>query len=152
MLIWVLLIAIVSGSCKGVDSEPYNASANGNGSLRAEKTKDCDFSEFSPITVSHFVSTNLKTKVIPDYPPEALSQGVSGIVDMKILIDRNGTVTKVCVFEGSNLLTEASKDAALKWRFRRDVSEGKESFVEDGIAFKFTLDSSNRTGKVEYAK
>lgn len=114
-----------------------------------DKTNDaddkCDFSSFKPFTVSHFVKTSLKTQFKPTYPSEAVRGGLHGKIGVKILVDRDGNVVKACAFNGDDILRQAAEDAALKWKFKRKVVAGRESFVEAGISFNFVLDETAST-------
>lgn len=113
------------------------------------KTKDtnekCDFSTFKPFNVSHFVQTSLKTKFKPSYPSEAIRQGLQGKISVKILVDRDGNVVKARAFNGDDLPRRTAEDAALKWKFKRKVVAGQESFVEADISFNFVLDKNDST-------
>ena len=105
----------------------------------------CDFSSFKPVIVSHFVKTSLKTQFKPSYPSEAVRQALQGKISVKILVDRDGNVVKACAFNGDAILRQAAEDAALKWKFKRKVVAGRESFVEAGISFNFVLDKNGST-------
>lgn len=114
--------------------------------VKTNNTDDtCDFSSFKPFTVSHFVKTSLKTQFKPTYPSEAVRQGLHGKIGVKILVDRDGNVVKACAFNGEDILRQTAEDAALKWKFKRKVVAGRESFVEAGISFNFVLDKNDST-------
>lgn len=113
---------------------------------KAKDTNEkCDFSAFKPFNVSHFVQTSLKTKFKPSYPSEAMRQGLQGKISVKILVDRDGNVVKACAFNGDDILRRTAEGAALKWKFKRKVVAGRESFVEAGISFNFVLDKNDST-------
>jgi len=105
---------------------------------------ECDFSAFKPVIVSHFLQTSLKMKVKPLYPKEAVQKGLQGKISVKILVNRDGDVIKACALNGDELLRRAAEDAALKWKFKRNVIAGRESFVVTGIAFNFVLDKNDQ--------
>lgn len=110
----------------------------------SSKVKDeCDFSSYKPSIVSHFVQTALKTKVKPKYPTEAAQRGIQGKISVKILVDRDGNVVKACAFNGDEILQHVAEEAALQWKFKRDVVAGKQSYVEAGISFNFVLDKAD---------
>jgi TonB family protein len=113
----------------------------------SRKVKDeCDFSSYKPAIVSHFVQTTLKTKVKPKYPTEAAQRGIQGKISVKILVDRDGNVAKACAFNGDEVLRRAAEEAALQWKFKRDVVVGKQSYVEAGISFNFVLGEADPNG------
>jgi TonB family protein len=95
--------------------------------------------------VSHFVQTSLKKKVKPLYPSEAVRRGLQGKISVKILVNRDGDVVKACAFNGDEILRRAAEEAALKWKFKRNVVAGRQSFVETGISFNFVLDKKARS-------
>jgi TonB family protein len=110
--------------------------------VRKDK-EQCDFSSYKPIQVSHFVSTSLKEKFAPEYPQTAVQRNAQGIVSVKILVDRDGTVVKACALDGDEELARVAEEAALKWKFKRNVVPGRQSFVQDGISFRFVLDKTD---------
>jgi TonB family protein len=111
--------------------------------VRSKAEDECDFSAFTPSRVSHFVQTSLKTKVKPPYPDEAVRRGIQGRISVKILVNREGDVVKACALNGDQVLRRAAEEAASKWKFKRKVVAGRESFVEAGISFNFVLDKSD---------
>jgi TonB family protein len=114
---------------------------------KAETKDSCDFSAYKSVIVSHFVQTSLKTRVKPPYPKEAISRGIEGKIGVKILVDRDGEVVKACAFNGDDILRHSAEEAALKWKFKRKVTAGRQSFVQAGISFNFVLDKYASTDK-----
>jgi TonB family protein len=110
---------------------------------RSKAGDECDFSSYKPSRVSHFVQFPLKTKVKPSYPSEAVRRGLQGKISVKILVNRDGDVVKACALNGDEVLRRAAEEAALKWKFKRKVAAGRESFVEAGISFNFVLDKND---------
>ena len=112
--------------------------------ISSERLKDaCDFSSYGPSLVSHFVQFALKTKVTPSYPTEAVQQRIEGKVNVKILVDRDGNVIKACASDGNEILRRVAEDAALQWKFKRDVVAGRQSYVQAGISFNFELGAAH---------
>lgn len=127
------------------DQGAANAERNIIGSNNSEENL-CDFSEYEPVRVSHFVSSSLLEKSEPQYPDEAKTKGISGVVSVKILVDGDGNVFKACALDGPEELRAVSEEAALKWRFRRNrAKDSKVSYVVDGITFRFILDGEEST-------
>lgn len=59
------------------------------------------------------------TRVMPAYPEEAVQQGKSGVVRLKIEIGPDGKILRVKVKPGSDpLLKRAAADAARKWHLK----------------------------------
>ncbi|HEX6187719.1 MAG TPA: TonB family protein [Pyrinomonadaceae bacterium] len=56
--------------------------------------------------------------VIPAYPAIAAARRISGPVRVDVDINPNGTVTAARVISGDKILSDAAKDAALRWTFR----------------------------------
>ena len=66
----------------------------------------------------NLVRLNATEKVLPDYPAEAVSKGVAGIVEVRIGVDDDGVVRRVKVPPGLHpLLRKAAVLAAKRWRF-----------------------------------
>jgi protein TonB len=54
----------------------------------------------------------------PRYPPEAFNKGISGTVELEILIDKTGRVAKTRVVRSIPELDAAAIRCVTKWRFR----------------------------------
>ena len=55
--------------------------------------------------------------VNPNYPPEAARKQIDGAVIVRIVVDKNGTVTSAKAMSGPPELFEASVEAAKQWQF-----------------------------------
>jgi len=75
----------------------------------------------------------------PPYPPVARAEHLSGSVFIKIEIDETGVVTDAKILCGADLLSAASREAALKWRFSPTALDGKPVKVMGILTFNFTL-------------
>lgn len=104
---------------------------------------NCDFSEYEPKTVSHFVAYSLVSKTKPIYPNNAIDKKVEGNVSVKILVNKDGNVIKACALNGEDLLKQASEIAVLKWKFKKRPAADTKSHIVDGITFNFSLGSNN---------
>lgn len=102
----------------------------------------CDFSKYNPLVLSHPL-VNAATKTVePDYPEIAKRAKVQGTVEVRILVNRNGEVIDACVVEGPPLLRSAARNAALKWKFKKNFGfthKQKRRYIESSIEFKFRL-------------
>src|SRR5262249_27670259 len=109
------------------------------------KADECDFTTYQPVRESHFVQRTVKKKVNPIYPPEAVSRNIQGLVNVKILIDRDGNVEKACAFDGDRVLKEAAEAAALQWKFNPNFGQAhavdvvSRKYMVDVIAFTFAF-------------
>ncbi len=140
----ILVVAIVCASCFSQSNRPDKPNEITRIESKADQEKNgCDFSAFKPFQVSHFVRSNLKVSFVPEYPQSAIQRNAHGIVSVKILVDREGSVVRACSLDGDEDLAKAAETAALKWRFKRKVVPGRESFVEAGITFRFVLEKTD---------
>jgi TonB family protein len=109
-----------------------------------ESASDCDFSSYKPLAVSHSLLKAAVRKVKPQYPPAAQFVGAEGKVLVKILVDREGNVPKVCAVKGHPLLRDAAEKAASEWKFKENFGFSKKSrlskrwrFTQSEIWFNF---------------
>jgi TonB family protein len=97
--------------------------------------------------MSDFEGTALR-RVTPEYPREAKSKGVSGTVQLRLLIGKSGYVKAACPVypDGESKpdasLVAAAQKAALQWKFPRNFGlhgklHLKFDYVELPIAFNF---------------
>jgi len=81
-----------------------------------------------------------KTKhVQPVYPPEAIAQGLRGIVILDLVIDPNGRVTSATVMRSVPGLDEAAIAAAKQWQYEPARVGGKAVTVRLTQAITFSL-------------
>ena len=109
-------------------------------------SETCDFSEYKPFAMSHFLKAALLEQSKPVYPPAARTVRAQGTVRVKILVDRRGTVKEACVVEGHPLLRAAAVQAARESWFKPNFGStlpqkryGRR-FITDELVFKFTLE------------
>jgi TonB family protein len=72
------------------------------------------------------VKRNVKSKVVPEYPPLAKQMNVRGRVKIETTISAEGRVTITKVVGGSPLLVNSAMDALKKWRFEPAAKETME--------------------------
>lgn len=145
-LLLLMLSASVLAQCNARNEQASKAQTNTTQQMDApsQNVKDeCDFSSYKPSIVSHFVQFALKTKVKPPYPVEAVQRGIQGKISVKILVDRDGNVVKACALNSDEVLRRAAEEAALQWKFKRNVVAGRQSYVQAGITFNFVLGESD---------
>ena len=78
----------------------------------------------------------------PDYPIEALRQGIEGTVLLRVLVDENGKPLQVIVVHGSgsHLLDQAAREHVLAaWRFHPAQRDGHAIQAWAQVPVKFDL-------------
>ncbi|MEA2344383.1 MAG: bla regulator protein blaR1 [Thermoanaerobaculia bacterium] len=83
-------------------------------------------------------------RVEPLYPDEARQAGISGIVILETLVDRNGVVKDVRVLKPLPFgLSEAAVDAVRQWRFKPGTKNGEPVDVISNLTINFMLHSDD---------
>jgi protein TonB len=78
-------------------------------------------------------------RVEPLYPPIALIARISGTVELRAIIARDGAVRSVEVLSGNPLLARAAGNAVWQWRYRPTILDGEAVEVETRITVRFVL-------------
>lgn len=78
-------------------------------------------------------------RVQPIYPSIARTVHVSGEVELRVIIGRDGAVRSVEVLSGNPLLVRAALDAVRQWRYRPTFLDGEAVEVETRITVSFVL-------------
>lgn len=78
-------------------------------------------------------------QVDPRYPQIAVSAGISGTVELRATIGRDGRVRSVEVLSGSALLAPAAVAAVKQWRYRPTLLNGEAVEVEAHVTVHFVL-------------
>jgi len=81
----------------------------------------------------------LRSKVNPEYPPDAKDQHIQGIVLLQVWIDKEGNVSDVHLISGHPLLAPAAIDAVKQWKYKPYLLEGNPIEVETQVKVNFTL-------------
>lgn len=89
--------------------------------------------------LSRLMEGNLLHRVEPRYPAIAVQTGIQGIVVIKALISREGTVEHPQVISGQPFLAAAAMDAVKQWRYRPYYLNGQPVEVETQITVNFVL-------------
>jgi TonB family protein len=89
---------------------------------------------------SYIRETAVKT-AIPTYPEEALRQGVSGVVRIRIEISGEGDILRIRIKPRTNpMLKEAVVDAAKQWKFKPHYrSDGSVMPMFSRLTFVFVI-------------
>ncbi len=153
----MILNALLTGCDTRTDQskKPVGATSQAESSAKKIGSNECDFAPYKPARQSHFVQRTVKTKVQPIYPPEAVLRGIQGWVYVKILVNLDGNVERVCASGPDEALKRASETAVLEWKFKpyfgaaNPADAGALKYVEDSIPFHFVLDKVERTNPKE---
>jgi len=85
------------------------------------------------------VAAKLLKKVQPIYPPEARQTRIQGVVRLRAIIGKDGSVGKLEVVSGHPYLLQAALDAVRQWRYEPTLVEGKPVEVDTVIDVYFQL-------------
>jgi len=92
----------------------------------------------TPIRVAGDIQeSKLVFKVEPVYPEEAKGLGLSGIVNLRVLINEEGQVSKITAQSGHPLFTKAAFDAVEKWRYSPTFLNGNPVSVATNVTCFF---------------
>lgn len=78
-------------------------------------------------------------EVKPKYPTEASAQRITGTVELKVVIGKDGTVQEVHLLSGHPLLAQAAIDAVRQWIYQPTLLNGQPVEVETEINVTFSL-------------
>jgi len=81
--------------------------------------------------------THLKKQVMPQYPTGANQKKLHGFVELGILIDKAGDVTKAKAFDGKPELGDAAVAAVSEWKFEPFLLNNQPVAVETRVFMKF---------------
>jgi TonB family protein len=84
-------------------------------------------------------AAQLVKKVEPIYPPLARQTKVSGVVKLRVLIDKDGRVYQLQVISGHPLLIQSAMDAVKQWEYKPTLLKGQRVMVETEIDVIFSL-------------
>lgn len=92
----------------------------------------------SPVSVGSLIDKATQ-RVAPSYPQTARSARIAGTVTVYLVVDEKGAVKEIQNTNGPDLLKEAAKNAAMRWRFQPTYVNGQPVRVSGFITFNFTL-------------
>jgi len=81
----------------------------------------------------------LLARVNPQYPTAARQERVEGTVVLQAVIDKDGSVKKLTVVSGPNMLTKAAMDAVRQWRYKPFTLNGESVEADTQINVNFKL-------------
>jgi periplasmic protein TonB len=83
----------------------------------------------------------LLQKVEPKYPKIALAARITGVVLLKAVISKDGTIKELQVVTGHPMLIPSALDAVKQWRYRPYLLNGEPVEVETNITVTFMISS-----------
>jgi protein TonB len=95
----------------------------------------------SPVRKSEgLMEAMLVHRVKPEYPALARAAHISGTVQLRAIIGKDGTVRELQVLSGNLLLVQAARTAVLQWRYQPTLLNGEPVEVETYITANFVLE------------
>jgi periplasmic protein TonB len=95
-----------------------------------------------PLLVSHLAEANLLYRVQPIYPPIARETRVQGVVELRAIISKAGTIENLVVVSGHPMLVKSALEAVRQWRYRPYLLNNEPFEVETEITVNFVLSGS----------
>jgi protein TonB len=84
-----------------------------------------DVSRPKPVRVGGSVqAAKIVNRVLPQYPPEASEEGISGVVRLEAVITADGVIRELRVLDGNPLLVASAVAAVQQWRYRPTLLNG----------------------------
>jgi protein TonB len=84
-------------------------------------------------------TATLVRKVQPGYPPLAMQARIQGVVKLKAIIAKDGSVQNVTVVSAHPLLAQAAIDAVKQWVYQPTLVNGQPVEVSTQIDINFAL-------------
>ena len=78
------------------------------------------------------------SKVLPEYPPIARNQKITGTVEVEVDIDERGNVVRAKALSGPMLLYKVSEEAIMKWKFKPASIDGINTSSKTRVSIAFT--------------
>jgi TonB family protein len=76
------------------------------------------------------------------YPPEAIQGNITGVVELDVIIAKDGTVQSAAATSGQPLLAQAAIDSVKQWRFSPTMVNNQPVEIETAVPFTFNLKKS----------
>jgi TonB family protein len=96
----------------------------------------------APQSLNRHLSSDLKrpVKVVkPAYPPAALKAGVGGVVNLTVVVGKDGRVENAKVMSGPTLLRQAALDAVKQWEWEPVLLNSSPIRVRTRVTLRFDL-------------
>jgi TonB family protein len=96
----------------------------------------------APRDLEEASTTRLIHRVEPEYPQEARTKHIQGVVTLDVQVGEEGAVHNIAVVEGDPLLAEAAMAAVRQWRYQPNTVDGQPVEMQTRIKIRFTLPPS----------
>jgi protein TonB len=92
-----------------------------------------------PLKISQWSEGNVVHRVQPVYPPLARQARIQGVVQLRAIISKTGTIERLAVESGHPMLAGAAIDAVRQWRYRPYLLNDEPVEIETEITVNFLL-------------
>jgi TonB family protein len=93
----------------------------------------------APRPAADVAASRLIYRVEPEYPEEARTQHIQGIVTLDVQIGGEGAVHNIVVVDGNAMLAEAAVQAVRQWRYQPYSVDGRPVEMQTRVTIRFTL-------------
>ena len=85
--------------------------------------------------------SQLKHKVQPQYPPEALANGIRGTVRLHVVLSTAGKVQQLEIVSGDPTLAKAAAQAVRQWEYKPTLLNGEPVEVDTtvDVVFRYVM-------------
>lgn len=94
------------------------------------------------VRVSPQTAQNVSVSVPPDYPLLARQMKVQGAVSLQALIARDGTIQRLEILSGPEILATAAREAVKQWHFKPYLQNGQPVETQARITVNFTISTN----------
>ncbi len=98
----------------------------------------------APLAVSSDQQPKLIKKVNPEYPEDALKEGIQGKVVIEATTDKEGKVVEAKVIDGHPLLNLAALKALKQWEYEPYIIDGQKKAVKFTVVMNFHLEDKEK--------
>jgi TonB family protein len=82
---------------------------------------------------------NLRTKVMPEYPPSAKKARIQGTVVLSAVVGDDGNIKNLRVISGPSELQQSSLDAVRQWTYKPYLLNGDPVEVKTTVNVVYSL-------------
>lgn len=139
-LFWasVILTLLVTGACSYWLNSYFSRAPRVGTQTKVESKEPANTDEERPL-VEGALHGKEATLVLPEYPVDAKSRGVTGKVTVSVVVNEQGLVVSARALNGDQLLRAAAVTAARKAKFSPEKLVGEQSKIPGTITYNFKL-------------
>lgn len=139
-LFWasVVLTLLVTGTCSYWLNSYFSRAPAVSTPTKVESKESANTHEEQPL-VEGVLKGKETTLVLPEYPVDAKSKGVTGRVTVSVVVNKQGLVVSARALNGDQLLRAAAVTAARKAKFSPEKLVGEQSKFPGTITYNFKL-------------